>query len=190
MEKALFDRRQKDPEEAAEDEGESVPSQRRSIHSRSHCESTQIAACGDERTKEGCSGWWVLVILMVYGSLCVAVLLNCNHDKDCNQWVAWLLIFVGTAMTAAITMKCFNYSSRDGEIGCARWCSVVPRLTFIRRDDSQPPPFTVGVSVMRQELLGVTDTHRVLPEPKELPMPTMPSVAELARTRFTLDEQQ
>lgn len=192
MEKDLFDRGQRDIESALAGEvstADDEPSPRRSIHSRSRCERAQIAACGDEHTKDGCSGWWVLAIVTLYGAFCAAVLLNCGHDKNCSQWVAWLLIFVGTTMTAAIAMKCFNYSSRDGEIGCARWCADFSCDTWAQRN-GRLPPFNSGVTVMHQQM-GVTtgDSHRQVTEPQEPPMPTMPTVKELAVTRFTLDEQ-
>lgn len=175
-----------------EEEEEERDTLRRSIHSRSTCERAKIWCCGDERTKESCSGWWIMALVLIYGLFCVLVLLNCSNDRECSNWIAWTVIIVGTIMMIAIAMKCFEHSTASGEIGCSRCFVGFSCNALIQPPYHSGPPFSSGAAAVmqQQQQMGMTLHQTELPPPPpETPMPTIMPVEEQARTRFTLVDE-
>lgn len=182
MEQALFD--QHHQRQLAEEAESEVPP-RRSAHSRSGFERAKDCACGDSRTKEGCAGCWIMIVVVIYGVFGVFVLLNCSSDTRCNPWIAWLLLIIGTVMVAAISFNCFKASSESGESGCSRClCGSSLESVFLPKPRAEMPFSAASADHHRNPPTEPVEVkpREIVPAKQELP-PTTPQ-----ENRFVIED--
>lgn len=122
---------------------ECVSHVRESVHARGFCDRIKIRFCGDARSKDQCSSYWILVVVAVVGILVLFVILD-NSDGGWSDVYLWVCLFAVALIITAITMCCFSGSTSSGEIGCARCCcdcSIGPITVDLR---NASPPFHIG----------------------------------------------